>query len=72
VYLADFGIAGAFFGLTLHTYLIGSVRYMAPEAFAGASHWAEIAHVPSKESDVYSLAVTAYEVCPYVVNHPTI
>ena len=45
---------------------------MAPEAFAGASHWAEIAHVPSKESDVYSLAVTAYEVCPYVVNHPTI
>jgi hypothetical protein len=27
---------------------------------------------PSKESDVYSLAMTSFMVCSFVVNHPTV
>ena len=65
--LGDFGIVGVITGPTV-VYLDnmtapkpGVVRYMAPEVLNplqfGVSH-----SNPSKESDVYSLAMTVYEV----------
>jgi hypothetical protein len=43
---------------------------MAPERFLG--HFGRIIKGPSKESDVYSLAMTSFEVCSSVADHPTI
>jgi hypothetical protein len=45
---------------------------MAPESFVGDALWAQVTNHPSKESDVYSLAMTSFEVCSSVVNHPII
>lgn len=61
--LGEFGIIGAFRRLNISTYDTESLEYMAPEC----SVWGE----PSKESDVYSLALTSFSVCPTVANHPT-
>jgi len=40
----------------------GVVRYMAPELL-NPTQFNLLSSIPSKESDVYSLAMTAYEAC---------
>ena len=42
---------------------------MAPERIAEESLWYALSG-PSKESDVYSLAMASFEVCSSVVDHP--
>jgi hypothetical protein len=45
---------------------------MAPERFSDDLIGALIINAPSKESDIYSLAMTSFEVRSSIVNHPTI
>ena len=69
--LGDFGITGIVTDPTVvepgstTTTKPGVVRYMAPELL-NPSQFGLANSNPSKESDVYSLAMTAYEVCPFV------
>ena len=66
--LGDFGITGIITDPTVaepgSTTISkpGAVRYMAPELLS-PSQFGLTNRNPSKESDVYSLAMTAYEVC---------
>jgi hypothetical protein len=43
---------------------------MAPERISNDLIGAPIINAPSKESDVYSLAMTSFEVRSSIVNHP--
>ena len=52
-----------------HDYKLETLRYMAPERFLG--HLGQIIEGPSKGSDVYSIAMTSFEVRPPTVAHPT-
>jgi serine/threonine protein kinase len=45
-----------------------ALRYIAPERFVGER--AVTIKRPSKASDVYSLAMTSFEVCPSATNNP--
>jgi len=68
--LGDFAIAGMFTTqqFTSEDYQPENLRYMAPERISGVtSHVAS----PTKESDVYSLAMTSFSVCACFGNHPT-
>ena len=56
--LGDFGIIGAFKDLTYHDYKLETIRYMAPERLSRVP----TINSPSKQSDVYSLATTSFEV----------
>ena len=71
--LGEFGIIGAFERFDFYMYELETVRYMAPECFylKGAYGSPETSG-PSKESDVYSLAVTSFSVRhgPSFVIHP--
>jgi serine/threonine protein kinase len=73
--LADFGIAGALEDISLSWYKLGSLRYMAPERFsADISRGIDslpMIEAPSKQSDIYSLAMTSFEVRPSAASHPT-
>ena len=68
--LGDFGIAGVITDPTvvepgsLATFKPGTVCYMAPELFS-PSRFNVLSSDPTKESDIYSFAMTAYEVCPF-------
>ena len=68
--LGDFGITGIITDPTVvepgstTTSKPGVVRYMAPELL-NPSQFALANSNPSKESDIYSLAMTAYEVCSF-------
>ena len=69
--LSDFGITGAFRGLTHHDYKLETLRYMAPERLPPRSppeDYLPSISGPSKASDVYSLAMTSFEVCSSAVN----
>jgi serine/threonine protein kinase len=70
--LADFGIAGALRSLSFDRYKLGSLRHMAPERFSGNISGdidpLPILKGPSKESDIYSLAMTSFEVHFSAVN----
>jgi hypothetical protein len=44
---------------------------MAPERFSHDLIGAPIINAPSKESDIYSLAVTSFEVRSSILNHLT-
>lgn len=69
--LGDFGIADAFRGIIPHHwYKLGTLRYMAPERSGEVLLLARVTD-PSKESDVYSLAMASFEVCSFVVNDST-
>jgi hypothetical protein len=65
--LGDFGIAGAFRGLT-YDRKFETLRYMAPEHLSGEP----MINGPSKVSDIYSLAMVSFEVRSSAVNHLTI
>ena len=72
--LADFGITGALRGFTYHDYKLRTLRYMAPERLPLEDLPADYLPTidgPSKESDVYSLAMTSFMVCSSVVSRPT-
>ena len=60
--LGDFGIAGAFAWFWDYSYRpkLGTARYMAPEQFANDND----VKFASKESDIYSLTMTSFTVCP--------
>jgi serine/threonine protein kinase len=58
--LGDFGIAGAFKDFAYHDNKLETLRYMAPERLLGAPAM----NGPSRESDVYSLAMTSFKVFP--------
>ena len=60
--LGDFGIAGSFTQYTSHLYRRETLRYMAPER-TPANTIGFLVDGPSKESDVYSLAMTSFSVC---------
>ena len=74
--LGDFGIRSAFATLWWYSFRpkLGTARYMAPEQF---DHNSSV-RFASKESDIYSLAMTSFTVCPSPVrkesdtccNHP--
>ena len=68
--LSDFGIAGAFKDLKYDDYKSETFRYMAPECLPedlGLDSWINCL---STESDVYSLAMTSFEVRSSAVNDP--
>ena len=69
--LSDFGIVDMFRDSLFHHHKPESIRYMAPEHFSQDTP-STIIIGPSKESDIYSLAMTSFEVCSSVLNHPTI
>ena len=48
------------------------LRYVAPERLPEDMRSSPMANAPSKASDVYSLAMTSFEVCFSIVGHPTI
>ena len=70
--LADFGIAGAFRGLPRHDHKLETLRHMAPERFSEDIDSFPIINGPTKAGDVYSLAITSFEVRPSTVNSPVI
>ena len=66
---------GAFSFLSSDTVRRESLRYIAPERFLVMDDdipWSMRISSPSKESDVYSLTMTSFEVRASVVNHPMI
>lgn len=67
--LGEFGITGAFRRFEPHAYELGTILYIAPEFFFWGALAAETSW-PSKESDVYSLAMTSFSVGSCVVNNP--
>ena len=70
--LAEFGIIEAFERLDFYMYEMETVRYMAPECvYLGGHYGSPESSRPSKESDVYSLAVASFSVCLSTVNYPT-
>jgi len=67
--LGDFAIAGVFTLYPFKNYQQETLRYMAPERisdgiFSGVAD-------PTKETDVYSLAMTSFSVRTSFGNHPT-
>jgi len=69
--LGDFAIAGMFTAnvFSFKHYQPETLRYIAPErTFDGFS---SLMLGPTKESDVYSLAMTSFSVCACFGNHPT-
>jgi len=67
--LGEFGIVGASHRPELYAYELGTLRFMAPECFL----WVSSPRIsrPSKESDVYSFAMTSFSVGSSVVSRPT-
>jgi len=64
--LGDFAIAGN----RSWNYKPETLQYMAPERFSGEGNtvWVQ---GPSKESDIYSVAMTSFSVRSPLGNHPT-
>jgi len=60
--LGDFGIGGVLAQLGLHSFWpkLGTARYIAPERFSLDDR----VEYSSKASDIYSLAMTSFTVCP--------
>ena len=69
--LGDFAIAGMFTlsPFSFKDYQPETLRYMAPERASNDIHSSVVD--PTKESDVYSFAMTSFSVCTYLGNHPT-
>jgi len=60
--LADFGITNGFAGLRCRMFKLRTARYMAPERFPDADDFKDV-NSASKESDIYSLAMSSFTVC---------
>ena len=61
----------AFRGFTHHDYKLETLRYMAPERLPSIDlpeDYLPTIDGPSRESDVYSVAITSFEVCSSAVN----
>jgi len=61
--LGDFGIASELYNLDYRKFKLRTARYMAPERFFRSSMVTDSINPASKESDVYSLAMTSFTVC---------
>ncbi|KAF9649102.1 kinase-like protein [Thelephora ganbajun] len=61
VCLGDFGISGGFSDLSFTRFKLGTARYVAPERLDSLNS------PPSKQSDVYSLAMTSFTVLTRVL-----
>jgi len=68
--LGDFGITEAFTGYHSSLHEPETLRYFAPERIKMHRYDADVVG-PSKESDIYSLAMTSFSVCTSSGNHPT-
>ena len=68
--LGDFGITGSFPCFNIWVYELTSLRYMAPECLSLELGRRQPSRC-SKESDVYSLAMTSFSVRSSGVNHPS-
>ena len=71
--LADFGIIGVILdpadeSATLKLYNSNRVRYMAPELLSPPQFRLPNSN-PTKESDVYSFAMTTYQACSSLIVH---
>ena len=53
-----------------YDYSPATIEHMAPERLPGNLNSLWVIDGPSKASDVYSLAVTSFEVCFSVANRP--
>jgi len=62
---------GAFEPFSWNHYDLRTLYYMAPECLFAVIFGDPDTSSPSRESDVYSLAVTSFSVCSLVVSHPT-
>jgi len=62
--LADFGITNETAGLNPRMFKLRTARYMAPERFHRTIFDTNGINPASKESDVYSLAMTSFTVRP--------
>jgi serine/threonine protein kinase len=69
--LGDFGIGRKHVHGMQYDRGSGHLRYMPPEQFGCPVYMCEIKGGPSKEGDVYSLAMTSFEVRSSGMNHPT-
>jgi len=71
--LGDFGIVGSFQPFPFYAYELETLRYLAPETFI-FPHFHDSLRTTghSKKSDIYSLALTSFTVCPSAVNRPAI
>ena len=56
--LADFGITNKFPNLSYRIFKLRTARYMAPERFGSGNR----TNLASRESDVYSIAMTSFTV----------
>ena len=65
--LGDFGITGGLKDLVYHDHKLETLRYMAPECLSNPP----TIDGPSKVGDVYSLAMTSFEVRSFVVDSTT-
>jgi len=61
--LGDFGITNKIAGLSPRMFKLRTARYMAPERFHRITLETNGINPASKESDVYSLAMTSFTVC---------
>jgi len=69
--LGDFAIAGMFTvrGYSFEDHQPETLRYIAPERIS--DDISSPVAGPTRESDVYSLAMTSFSVCASFANHPT-
>ena len=63
---------GVFRDLVYHNHKSETLRYMAPERLPADLFSPLVINGPSTASDVYSLAMTSFEVCFSDMNHPSI
>jgi hypothetical protein len=70
--LGDFEVIDPFRGIPPHDHKLETVRYMAPERLPGNPLIPQVIYSPSRASDVYSLAMTSFNVCPSITNYPII
>jgi serine/threonine protein kinase len=66
--LGDFGIADTFRDHTYHSHPLEAIRYMAPERLA--ENLSRTKHLLT-ESDIYSFAMTSFEVRSSATNYST-
>jgi serine/threonine protein kinase len=69
--IADYGILGVFKDLTYEEHKLETLRYMAPERLSEDLFRLTTVVGPTEASDIYSLAMSSFEVRSSVINYPT-